>query len=399
MELYLQYGYGMMEHSRALVAEWGGGTVILSPRDLADEQLRRLAREIVSAPGGAVLIDPQFYLPHADHGRLVSHAYWPADYDTSAFWQGAPLATLLDSLQELNDASSSSAMILPGMLASAVDSDWLTAQKLVAEEAASRALSRPFYATVALSADALRDPAQVGTLIEESAKWPVKGYYVVAEHPKGAYLSDDPNWLANVIDVAAAFRMRSVPVILGYCNHQLLIAACAKASAIASGTWMNVRSFPPDKFRTDYEEEVRQRATWYYCPHALSEFKIPFLDIAHRRGILPQLQSTDAGSHAAPLFSAPLPSSAAFGEREAFRHYLGCLRVQALDATRATFDETVSAHEALLNEADKFNKVFAAAGVRGQLRDFGEIADVNRAALGLFTATRGLTLRRAWSTL
>jgi hypothetical protein len=34
MELYLQFGYGMMEHTRRLVDEWDGGTVILSPRDL-----------------------------------------------------------------------------------------------------------------------------------------------------------------------------------------------------------------------------------------------------------------------------------------------------------------------------------------------------------------------------
>jgi serine/threonine protein kinase len=43
MELYLQFGYGMMEHCRFLVSEWQGGTVVLSPRDLTDEQLGRLA--------------------------------------------------------------------------------------------------------------------------------------------------------------------------------------------------------------------------------------------------------------------------------------------------------------------------------------------------------------------
>jgi hypothetical protein len=41
----------------------------------------------------------------------------------------------------------------------------------------------------------------------------------------------------------------------------------------------------------------------------------------------------------------------------------------------------------------------ASVGVRGQLRDFAEIVDVNRAALQLFKVTRGPTLRRAWSRL
>src|SRR5689334_11376800 len=82
MDLYLQFGYGMMDHCRSLLSAWGGGTVILSPRDLRHEQLVRLASEIIDTPNGAVLVDPQFYLPHADHERLVAHAYWPKDYDS-----------------------------------------------------------------------------------------------------------------------------------------------------------------------------------------------------------------------------------------------------------------------------------------------------------------------------
>src|SRR5215217_5776435 len=79
MELYLQFGYGMMQHCRHLIADWGGGTVVLSPRDMSDRQLRTLSSEITDLPGGRVLLDPQFYLPHADHERLRSHDYWPTD--------------------------------------------------------------------------------------------------------------------------------------------------------------------------------------------------------------------------------------------------------------------------------------------------------------------------------
>ena len=32
MELFLQFGYGMMEHCRVLLSAWGGGTTILSPQ-------------------------------------------------------------------------------------------------------------------------------------------------------------------------------------------------------------------------------------------------------------------------------------------------------------------------------------------------------------------------------
>ena len=75
MELYLQLGYGMMSLSRALIQEWGGGTVILSPRDLDGGQLQRQSAAVNRLPNGNVMVDPQFYLPHADHTGLVAHDF------------------------------------------------------------------------------------------------------------------------------------------------------------------------------------------------------------------------------------------------------------------------------------------------------------------------------------
>jgi hypothetical protein len=121
MELYLQFGYGMMEHCRHLVTEWGGGTAVLSPRDLTDEQLHRLSNALRALPNGNVLLDPQFYLPHADHERLCEHAFWPDNYSTNSFFAGAALNQLLTQLLQLNQSLGYSSFILPGLLATAVD--------------------------------------------------------------------------------------------------------------------------------------------------------------------------------------------------------------------------------------------------------------------------------------
>src|SRR5262249_17892737 len=161
--------------------------------------------------------------------------------------------------------------------------------------------------------------------------------------PNGQYLVDDANWVANVIDLAAGLRLTGAHVLLGYCNHQMLIAGAVKVNAIASGTWMNVRSFPPEKFQTDYDEEIKQRGTWYYCPQALSEYKTPFLDIARRMGVLNTMAPPAQfdGGYVANLFSGAQPSTVGFNEPPAFRHYLHALRMQA-DSMRATsFDEAV----------------------------------------------------------
>jgi hypothetical protein len=401
MELQLQFGYGMMEHCRFLISSWGGGTAILSPRDLDDEQLHRLADSINALPEGECLLDPQFYLPHADHERLCSHSYWPDEYETGAFFEGPALTRLLTKLRTLNVRLGCPEFILPGLLASKVDGDWLETQRAVLEEARAMEGDLPLVATIALSAEVVKNEDQIALLLETAEGWKAPAYYIVCEHPNGRYLVDEANWLANVIDLAAGLRLGGAAVVLGYCNHQMLIAALAKVNAIASGTWMNVRSFPPEKFNTAYEDEIKQRATWYYCPQALSEYKIPFLDIAKRRRLLSLMappQTLDGGFVSA-LFSGTQPSSVPFTEQAAFRHYLHCLRGQCANANAATFDSTVANHERLLDDAEALLQRLAAAGIRGQLRDFGEIIDVNRAALELFKSIRGSVLRRRWSAI
>lgn len=401
MELYLQFGWGMMEHCRHLLAEWGGGTVILSPRDLSNDQLERLSNDIHGISNTEVLLDPQFYLPHADHERLCAHSYWPSDYDTGMFWQGQALTRLLTELNSLNSTLGCSELILPGILADAVDDDWVETQQSILEEASARVSNIPIVMTIALSADAVRNADQVGLLIDQSASWRPRGYYLVFEHPLGSYLVDDPIWLANALDIAASLRMRGHKIIMGYCNHQMLIAAVTKANAIASGTWMNVRSFPPDKFRVAYDDEIKQRSTWYYCPHALSEYKLPFLDVAHMMGMLDQMQPDDAldGGYASRLFSGPRPSTIGLTEQSAFRHYLHALRAQVLASEQSSFDDTLEAHRALLRTAETILAALRGRGISGQLRDFSQLVDVNSAALTVFDQQRGTTLRRKWTSL
>jgi hypothetical protein len=401
MDLYLQFGHGMMEHTRHLLTEWGGGTVVLSPRDLTAQQLTRLAGQVRALPGGVVLLDPQFYLPHADHERLRTHDYWPADYQTGAFWDGPPLATLISRLLALNRALGASAFILPGILAGAADDDWLETQRATLEEAQAQDSELPLIQTIALGADASRNTAQMGALLERTAGWTPAGYYVVCEHPAGRYLSDDPIWLSNVLDLLAGLRLRGARVIVGYCNQQMLLASTTRATAICSGTWMNVRSFPPDKFQSPDEDENRQRSTWYYCPQALSEYQIPFLDFAHAQGVLAAMLPGPgiSTSYVAPLFAGAQPSSMQFTEQAAFRHYLTSLRHQAISAEKDTFDATVTSHRDLLDQAQALLRRLAAAGVRAQGRSFEDILDVNRAGLVRLSDTRGPILRRKWSAL
>lgn len=401
MDIHLQFGYGMMDHSRTLSSDWGGGTTILSPRDLDPKQLVRLATDLNKVDGGSVLLDPQFFLPHADHERLTSHEYWPDDYSTGSFWQGRDLRNLLAKIFALNDELGTAAVILPGEYAERVDDDWLAHQKLTIDEAIAAAEGRSLLATVAIGAEALARDTDLDELLANVESWDVPGVYLVCERPRGEYLTTNATWVANLLDLVAGLRLKGKQVTVGYCNHQMLALAAAGANAIASGTWMNVRSFPPEKFRAAYDDEIKQRSTWYYAPAALSEYKIPFLDIAKRQGLLDELAPPKnvGGGYADPLFAGAQPSAVGWTEQAAFRHYLHSLRHQVSRASRATFDETADRHERALDAAEALITKLHAAGVKGQQRDFHEAVDANRAALAVLRTNRGPMLRRKWSKL
>lgn len=399
MKLYLQFGYGMMAHCQALITAWGGGTVILSPRDLDDGQLKRLSKSINRLPGGAVMLDPQFYLPHADHSRLTGHEYWVKGYSTGTFFAGSPLTKLLFDLKNLNNELGTSEVILPGLLATEITDDWLSAQLMILEQAKASGFTQRLCQTIAIGADTCRNDAQVAKLLEHSAKHPAESYYLVCEHPQGKYLVDDVSWVTNVLDIAAGLKINGAKVIIGYCNHQMLIASTVKADAIASGTWMNVRAFPPEKFRAVSEEEERRKTVWYYCPQAFSEYKITFLDSAAKLGILSRMASANPSASVRNLFSAGQPSTIGLSEPDSFQHYLTTLKEQIENSVKASFDDTVSAYETLLAESEVLLKDLSSSRIRGQLRDFSDVVDVNRAALEVIKTTRGAMLRRNWTRL
>jgi len=400
MDLYLQFGHGMIAHAREMVARWLGGTVILSPRDLEPDQLNRTAQAITDRPGGNVLLDPQFYLPRADHRRLTKHAYWPSSYDSTDFYQGPKLAEMLRTLNGLNTSLACRQMILPGLLATEVDDDWIAIHSAILEEGNALRSDGTAVPTFALSAEAGKATSQIHAILDGTEDWNFGTCYVVCEHPRGEYLVTDPIWLSNLLDLVAGLKLQGRHVIVGYSSHQNLALAVVGTDAIASGTWMNVRAFPPDKFR-EMDDEIKQRDTWYYCPHALSEYTLPFLDVAWRQGVIELMRPLPPISDdlVRPLFRGDQPSTVGLSEQNAFRFYLHALRVQVRAAHQPSYDDTLQAQMAMLDAAAGVLGTLRAAGVSGRHRDFAQIVDVNKAALELLNTTRGPILRREWARL
>ena len=339
MELYLQLGSQMMSLCKELLRRWGQGTVILSPRDLKEDQLFRFAREL-SSLHGETLLDPQFYNPRADHKRLVNHPYWPDDYSTAFLGNPEFVQNLLHVIGTYNTQLGTKAYIVPGLYCERVDDDWCAVQESVLTAAAALFPDQCRLATLCLSAETVRFEEQVETLLARAEDWDVDGYYVVAEHPNNRYLVEVPLWLANLLILCSGLKLQGREVIVGYSGHQMLcLAAAGPVDAIASGAWLNVRSFSLGRFAQTASETTKRRAVWYYCPQSLSEYKTPFLDIASRAGLLQQSRAdpTLGSDYADVLFSGAMPSSTGYGEPQAFKHYLQCLHEQAPERSSQQF--------------------------------------------------------------
>lgn len=388
----------MMDHTVTLLKEWGGGGVILSPRDLEESQLIKTAMA-VTLRGAEPLLDPQCYLRDADHARLTQHRYWQTYQasSTANLLSGSGARGVVASLRVLSRAIGAGRHILPGLLAQPVNEDWFLVHERFIEAGDQEFDGEPLLATIALSAASVRDESQIEAVVERAAEWPVAGFYVVGEVP-GTYLVDDPVWLANMLILVSGLKLLGRSVLVGYSSHQMLGYAACKADVIAAGTWLNVRRFSTGKFYAPDDDDVSRRTTWYYCPQVLSEYKLQFLDIALRQGVLegmradPQLGSI----YADPLFGGSQPSSVQWGERDAFRHYLTCLRGQCAQVSVASFNEAMSIQARLLDSAQSGLRTLRAAGVYGNDRDFSQVLDANRSALAVFESARGARLRREW---
>jgi len=93
------------------------------------------------------------------------------------------------------------------LLADRIEDNWLNAQRAILERAQSLEIDKPLCQTIALSADSRRDDGQVVLLLEDAAAHTAESYNLVCEHPKGNYLVEDGNWVANVVDIIAGLKL------------------------------------------------------------------------------------------------------------------------------------------------------------------------------------------------
>lgn len=394
MRLYFQCGNGFRSLSGRLSRAVEGATYVLSPRDLSEPSQIEFSKQLRNS-GNSVLFDPQLYAPRSDKPNFKSYRYWPRDCATGD--EGA-LFSLLDDLAGLNRSLCSRGFILPGFKIDHVDRDpdSRTARILERTAAEAKQYGLPRYMTLCLCQNVLHDEVQVDRLVSLADKWDVEGVYVIAVHPDSDYFVDNPFWMFQLMRLCAGFHLQGKKVILGYSNHQMLCMSCAGIEAIASGNWMNTRSFTFDKFRSD-TGDIKRHKLWYYAPSMLTEYSIPYLDIAYAGKVLRYLDCRKLvqDSPAAMLFNNDMrPSLVSYRQPDSFAHYLLSLNAQCMAAEAdGTYREKYKWQLETLRSAQQRLELLEKYRISGQNRDFSELIKVNETALNMFDITLGMRMR------
>lgn len=403
MELFLQFGHGMKSLTLDLAKKWDSTAVILSPRDMTPTQLTAWSAEFQKA-GVKCYFDPQCYCPKSELKRLSQYSYWDSNLNTHLQQDYTTVELKILEIKKCNDIAKSEAYILPSIL-NDYESAW--AERFISQtkrfvDAGHQYMSdKPLLATLAFPKDFLvQSENTIEPVLQEILALDVDGYYVIAEALERKYLIDNPMWLSNILHICATLKISGKKIIFGYGNHQLLPLSLLKADAMASGTWLNVRSFTNRFIDTD---EQKRKSTWVYYPEALSEYKLSFMDWAFNHGYLASMKSKDKDfldESISKIFQSSVPPSATgFNETDAFKHYLCCLKHQVALLDRPSYQETLESYEMLLTTAEREIERLEKCGVYGQARSFRDVIDVNRAALTQLEKGHGFSLKMLWNSL
>ena len=403
MQLYLQFGYGMKALTIDLAKKWGGVSVILSPRDMSPKQLEAWSKDFAKN-GVSCLFDPQCYCPKSELKRLSQYSYWNSSFKTYTQTDLSRTDDVLLKIKEYNRIANTFAYIIPNELFDYDDkwgATWLKASKCLVDSANAIMSDKPKYMTLTFPKGFLIQSEDiVEPILQEVLEWDVDGFYIIAEVPEKKYLVDNPMWLSNVFQICASLKLAGKKIIYGYGNHQMLPLSLLNADAIASGTWLNVRSFTNRFIDTD---EISKRSTWVYYPAALSEYKLSFMDFAFSNGYLKTMEPKDEGFYNDSIMkifqSNVQPSSTNFNETDAFKHYLTCLKHQIEVVCHDSYKETLAMNEMILNTAEREIDRLEKGGVFAQQRSFRDVIDVNRAAISKLDKSQGFGLAMSWNSL
>lgn len=385
MELYLQQGSQMQGLGRSISQMHPGSKIILSPKDFQSETKLIDYAKSINGIGGKVLLDPQLYLQSLgkEAAKTPVTDYWGSTND---------LKGLVSKVVYLNQKIGSESVILPSPFIKEVNAKILDTLRIIVDAAQGAQNIR--FLTICLSSEFFRSQTQYNRLCKFLENIDAPGIYLLPERSDGDYLTDDPVWLHRLLEFCADLKMSGKMILVGYASHQLLPLASVAVDAMATGKNRSTRIFWMDSFRKKEEGDLgfAHPKPSYYCPNALTEFSLKYLDLASKGDVLELMKPQ--GFLVSPaverLLSSKSPLSCQYTLQDGYLNYYNLLAQQCKMASKGdSFKTRIEWQNTLINSTDELLTILHKNQVRGLLKDFAKFVGVARSALQALEETRG----------
>ncbi|MEJ9279420.1 hypothetical protein [Ureibacillus thermosphaericus] len=394
MSILIQQGYGMMQMNKDLASDIPDLGVILSPRALnknhSIERLKQHALEL-QRKGVKILFDPQFYNPRTNLDKLLKFPYFEdiGNYNTVYFKSQDSKKFIKNVIKYQIDVINVDEIIIPNVYTNSINTNWYDLTKMFVDESIELT-EKSKYLTIPIGSEVVKNKDDFDYLISCLSQYDVEGYYFVIKPPKGNFVTDE-QYLYNLLDGFISLNLAGKKVILGYSNQQGLIFAAAGITKIASGNYRNVRTFDPEIFYSEENDDIKRRGVWYYDGNTLSEFKPQQITFAHNRKI--NANFGPICKYCKPLLTNP-DLATSWKEPESFKHYLYELNRQWNDLLKVPIKKRIDAVIALLDLAKSNLLNLKKLGIRVGEREFDEnTIDASLSALEAIKYDRNMELK------
>jgi len=301
MKLFAQHGAQEGDKTNEGLSRGLLDGVIYSPRDVALESLRTKLDSLAASYADAErLLDPQYYAIFQNGTEEARLGYLPEAYDS--YFQPRRRAQLERESQIQKDLTAALAFQASLNVTSVIAPNILIPTSLNSNEAVIaknfirlsaeqyRALSdtRPMYATLAISRNALGDKQELVEFLNEITvlEDPPHGFYVLISARNNEARSDIYNMdvIADWMFINHVLTLNGFEVINGYSDILTPFLGAAGAKAGALGWWSNLRSFSLDRFGPS--PGGGRLPIQRYASLALLN-RVTFFELDQLRGLLP----------------------------------------------------------------------------------------------------------------
>jgi len=243
---YHQLGNNDQIRCLNLLKEGRGAGVILSPRDIKNDNLFVDYTNKYKSTNTEVLIDPQLYTSDSAQLRLNDD-----EIDNTAAWIDREVSDpLIRSSMQKQYNLLPSRYIIPSPFATSITDTWLNILKNCVFEALQwrydLKIQSEIYATLAISVNIITDKELRLKLLDSISGLSVDGFYLVTDIP---VRPSNPQMLVGLMDIIFHLKSNSFKILLGYTEPYAILNFPLGLDGFASSGLKNRRSFQPSQWK------------------------------------------------------------------------------------------------------------------------------------------------------